>query len=273
MVISLMTDFGEADEYVGVMKGVILAAAPQSHIVDLCHRIEPQNVVQAAFMIEAAFRHFPPNTLHVMVVDPGVGGKRRLLYAEAGGHRFICPDNGLLTRIDRTTGLTCVRQITNRALGKPHISGTFHGRDILAPVAGFLIQGGDPKQVGDGLARDKIVYLKGWEARRREDGCLRGRIVTADHFGNLITNIGVDLLTPLLSANPDRALRIDVGRQLTVHLCDAYEEALPGAVMALIGSRQTLELAINQASARDHLQVTSGCPLTVARPPGGCADD
>ena len=264
-VISLTTDFGDQDEYVGVMKGVILAAAPGCRVVDLCHRIAPQNVAQAAFMIEAAFRHFPSRTLHVLVVDPGVGGQRRILYAEAEAHRFLCPDNGLLTRVDQRTGLTRLREVTNRALFRPSVSPTFHGRDILAPVAAFLIQGGDPAEVGSAIQAAEIVRLRGWEPRCGDDGRLHGRIISADRFGNLITNIDADLLAPMLADNPKRSLQIAVGRELTTHLHDAYEEALPGTAIAIIGSRQTLEIAVNRGNARDYLQVESGRTVTVRR--------
>ncbi len=264
-VISLTTDFGDQDEYVGVMKGVIMAAAPGCRIIDLCHRIEPQNVAQAAFMIEAAYRYFPSHTLHVLVVDPGVGGRRRILYAEADGHRFLCPDNGLLARIDQTAGLKQIRQVTNRALFGPSVSRTFHGRDILGPVTGFLAQGNDPAELGSRLQATELIGLQGWQPRCGADGRLHGRIVAADRFGNLITNIGADLLAPILADNPKVLLRIEIGRQLTAHLHDAYEEALPGTALAIIGSRQTLEIAVNQGSARDYFQTEAGRSVTVRR--------
>lgn len=264
-VISLMTDFGAQDEYVGVMKGVILAAAPEVRIVDLCHRIAPQDVAQGAFMIAAAYRHFPAQTLHVLVVDPGVGGQRRILYAEAGDHRFLCPDNGLLTMVAQNTGLARVRQVSNRALFAPRVSRTFHGRDVFAPVAAFLAQGGDPGQLGEETAPEGIERLADWVPQIRADGRIAGRIVAADRFGNLITNIGDDLLADLLRDAPLPTLQIDIGQQLTTHLHDAYEEALPGAALAIIGSRATLEIAINQGRACDRFEVAPGGRVTVRR--------
>ena len=264
-IISLTTDFGDQDEYVGVMKGVMLRAAPGCRIIDLCHRIAPQNVAQAAFMIEAAFRHFPTRTLHVLVVDPGVGGRRRILYAEAGEHRFLCPDNGLLTRVDQTTGLRRIRDVTNRTLCSPSVSHTFHGRDIMAPVAAYLIRGGDPDELGREINAAEIVRLQGWEPRYDDDGRLHGRIVSADRFGNLVTNIEADLLAPVLADNAKLALQVGSGAELTTHLCDAYEKGLPDTVMAIIGSRQTLEIAVNQGCARDHFEVEAGSTVTVRR--------
>ncbi len=264
-VISLMTDFGRQDEYVGVMKGVILAAAPDIKIVDLCHGIEPQNVLQAAFTIEATFRHFSLGTLHLMVVDPGVGSERRILYAEADGHRFLCPDNGLLTRIDQTAGLTLVRHVTNQRLFQARPSRTFHGRDIFAPVAAFIARGGDAHELGTDIPTATLVRLEGSEPRLEADGLLKGRVVSIDRFGNLITNIGTDLLDILLMGRPDQLFQIDLGGQLTTHLHNAYEEASPGAVLAIIGSRQTLEIAINRGSARDRYQVDIGCEVTARR--------
>ena len=264
-VISLMTDFGQQDEYVGVMKGVILAAAPDARIVDLCHGIEPQNVVQAAYMIEAAFRHFPPGTLHLLVVDPGVGGKRRIIFTESGDHRFLCPDNGLLTRIEQTAGLGPIREVANRRLFSPRISATFHGRDILAPAAAFIARGGDPARLGDEIDAAAIVRLTRGMPRIGEDGRLRGQIVSIDRFGNLVTNIDRDLLEGLLRDNPKQLFQIDIDGQLTTHLHDAYEEASPGETLAIIGSRETLEIAVNQGSARDRYQVETGCAVTARR--------
>jgi S-adenosylmethionine hydrolase len=262
-VVSLTTDFGEQDEYVGVMKGVILTAAPGIQIVDLCHRIAPQNVAQAAFMIETAFHYFPPRSLHVLVVDPGVGGTRRILYAEAGDHRFICPDNGLLTRVDQTFGLIQIRQVSNRRLCNPTVSRTFHGRDIMAPVAAFLGQGGDPAMLGDEIPPAAIVRLKGWRPQSRADGRIEGRIVSVDRFGNLITNIGAGLLARMLDDNPNQLFQIDMGRQLTTYLHNAYEEAAPGEGLAIIGSRQTLEIAVNRGRACDRYKAAAGARMTV----------
>jgi S-adenosylmethionine hydrolase len=264
-VVSLTTDFGEQDEYVGVMKGVILAAAPGIQIVDLCHQIAPQNVAQAAFMIETAFHYFPPRSLHVLVVDPGVGGTRHILYAEGGGHRFLCPDNGLLTMIDQTIGLIQIRQVSNRHLFNASVSRTFHGRDILAPVAAFIGRGGDPALLGEELPPSGIVRLKGWRSQSRADGRIEGRIVSVDRFGNLITNIGADLLVQMLEDNPDQLFKVDLGRQLTTRLHNAYEEASPGEGLAIIGSRQTLEIAVNRGSARDLYEAAAGARVTVRR--------
>ncbi len=267
-IISLMTDFGQQDEYVGVMKGVIMTTAPDARIVDLCHGIEPQNIVQAAFMIETAFPYFPPGTLHLLVVDPGVGGKRRIIYAEAGGHLFLCPDNGLLTRVEQTTGLTRVRQVTNRRIFKPHLSATFHGRDILAPVAAFIARGGDPARLGDEIATAAIVRLEGVGPQLRPDGRLTGQIVSIDHFGNLITNIGSNQLETMMADHPAPLFQIDIGGQLTTRLHLAYEEASPGEALAIIGSRQTLEIAVNQGRACDRYEAAIGCEVNVRRLPG-----
>ncbi len=264
-VISLTTDFGQQDEYVGVMKGVILTAAPNARIVDLCHGIEPQNVVQAAFMIAKAYRHFPPGTLHLLVVDPGVGGARRIICAEADGHRFLCPDNGLLTWIARSHGLSWVRAVSNRRLFKPHPSATFHGRDIMAPVAAFIARGGDALRLGDEIPSAGIVHLEADEPHVGADGGLTGQIVSIDRFGSLITDIGTDSLGVLLADNPKQRFRIDAGWELTTHLHDAYEEASPGAALAIIGSRQTLEIAVNRGCARDRFPAAIGRPVTVRR--------
>ncbi len=270
-VISLTTDFGLQDEYVGVMKGVILTAAPDIRIVDLCHGIEPQSVVQAAFMIATAYGHFPAGTLHLLIVDPGVGGARRIIYAEADGHRFLCPDNGLLTGIARSPGLTRVHAVTNRSLFGPHPSATFHGRDIMAPVAAFIAQGGDTVRLGDEIPSDGIVYLDADEPHVGTDGGITGQIVSIDRFGSLITDIGIDLLGAMLQDDPRQRFRIDAGWELTTHLHDAYEEASPGAALAIIGSRRTLEIAVNQGRARDCLPAAIGRPVTVRRLKGAAS--
>lgn len=194
-----------------------------------------------------------------------MSGARRILYAEAGGHRFLCPDNGLLTRIEQNSGLIQIRRVSNRGLFNPVVSRTFHGRDIMAPVAAFLGRGGDPARLGDEMPPAAIVRLKGWCPQRRADGRIEGRIVSADRFGNLVTNIDAGLLVRMLGDNPEQLFQIDIGRQLTTHLHKAYEEASPGEGLAIIGSRQTLEIAVNRGSALDRYKVAAGAGVTVRR--------
>ncbi len=272
-VITLTTDFGQQDEYVGVMKGVILTTASHARIIDLCHGIEPHNVVQAAYMIGTAYRYFPRGTLHLLVVDPGVGGPRRMIYAEADDHRFLCPDNGLLTWIARSSGLTLVREVVNQRLFDPHPSATFHGRDILAPVAAFIARGGNAARLGGEISSAGIVHLNADDQDLGADGGLTGLIVSIDRFGSLVTNIGIDRLQNLLADNPKQLIRIDAGWELTTHLHDAYEEASPGGALAIVGSRQTLEIAINRGRACDRFPVAIGRAVTVRRRPGAAESD
>lgn len=262
-MISLLTDFGDRDEYVGVMKGVILRRAPQAVIVDLCHHIAPYAIHQAAAMIAAAYRFFPERTLHVMVVDPGVGGERDIIFAQAQTFGFLCPDNGLLSGLIAQGLLRAARRVTNRALFAEVVSKTFHGRDIIAPVAAYLAAGGLPENLGPQKDIGELVCLEVSPARLYQDGILVGHVDRIDGFGNVVTNIGAELLTSILEDDLNQNLVVDIGEKWAMPLVSSYGALPPGELLATIGSRDTLEIAVNQGHAGRLLGAAPGAMIRV----------
>jgi S-adenosylmethionine hydrolase len=266
-IIGLITDFGNQDEYVGLLKAVILGIDPAAVPVDLSHAIEPQNVVQAAFLLEASYRYFPPGSIHLIVVDPGVGTERAVLYLEADRQRFIAPDNGVLSLLMPAPGAVSLRRVENPAMWLPRVSPTFHGRDILAPVAAHLSKGMNARELGPELSPAEANVLDGLRARRSEDGGIEGRIVHIDRFGNLITNIDQALLRISQTFSLNRPLAIHVGGHLIVGICRTYGDVPTGRPLALVGSRGYLEIAVRCGNARRHFGVRLGDAVGV-RPAG-----
>jgi S-adenosyl-L-methionine hydrolase (adenosine-forming) len=266
-IIGLITDFGIQDEYVGLMKAVILGIDPAAVPVDLSHAVEPQNVVQAAFLLEASYRYFPPGSIHLIVVDPGVGTERAVLYLEAHQQRFIAPDNGVLSLLMDPQGAVSLRRVDHAALWHPRVSPTFHGRDIMAPAVAHLSKGMDAREIGPELNPAAVKVLDDLRARHSSDGGIQGRIVHIDRFGNLITNIDLALLQFSEAFSPDRPLAIHVGRQLIVGVCRTYGDVETGRPLALIGSRGYLEIAVRCGNAQRYFGVRQGDTLEV-RPVG-----
>lgn len=188
-IITLLTDFGTEDEYVGLMKGVILSINPSAAIVDITHRIAPQNIAQAAFSLHASYRYFPDRSVHLVVVDPGVGTRRDLLVLKVRKHLFVAPDNGVLTLLLSETGIMTMVRVTNSEFFLKPVSRTFHGRDIIAPVGAHLSKGIDLRKIGEEINPTDAVRLDELQARTLENGGIIGKIVAIDHFGNLISNI------------------------------------------------------------------------------------
>jgi len=263
-IITLLTDFGDRDEYVGVMKGAILRRAPHAVIVDLCHHIAPHDIRQAAAMIVAAYPHFPEGALHVMVVDPGVGGKRGIVYAQAATCGFLCPDNGLLTGLIAQGILQSAWRVTHRALFAKAVSATFHGRDIMAPVAGFLASGNRAETLGPRQAIGDLVCLDDPPARLERDGSVRGTVVAVDRFGNVVTNIGRDLLTSSGEGDLKQTLMVEIETQWAIPLVSSYSAVPTGDLLATMGSRNTLEIAVNQGNAGMVLGVVPGSQMRVS---------
>jgi S-adenosylmethionine hydrolase len=255
-IITLTTDFGEASPYVAAMKGVILGINPAARIVDLTHQIPPQNVGHAAFFLAAATRYFPQETLHVVVVDPGVGTERALLYVEVNGQRLLVPDNGCWTELSGSAGQpSLVIRLTEPRYWHHPVSATFHGRDILAPVAAHLSLGVDPHMLG--------VNVEQWIRFQRrppslEPDRLLGEVEFVDGFGNLISNLPSEALSTL--APP---LQFRVGEHDVHHLVRSYAEAEPGTPIALISSGGMLEIAITNGSAAHRLDARVGTQVLV----------
>ncbi len=258
-IITLTTDFGPG-EYVGAMKGAILTVDPDATIVDIDHNVRPQDIRHGAYMMYAAVPNFP-FAVHVGVVDPGVGTKRRAVVAVSEGAFLVGPDNGLLVPAARRLGLKEVREITNRSLGRKEISDTFHGRDLFGPVAAHLLTGTKVKDVGP-VIRD-YVDLDFGRPKKEKEG-YAGEVITHDRFGNVITNLPRVLGEKAWSIG-DR-LRVSLGGyELTVPLAHTYGEVRPGEFLAIYSSSGFLEISRRESSAAGHLNVGAGAPVHVVR--------
>lgn len=258
-VITLTTDFGEADHYIACMKGVILGLSPTAQIVDVTHTIARHDVVHGAFVLRQAFDCFPEDTIHVAVVDPGVGTTRRLIAVAYGSQTILAPDNGLVTLVHRDFPLGELRAIENQRLFRSPVSATFHGRDILAPVAGHLARGMGMDNLGPRIHQMEILNLE--QPSPLPDGGLEGQVLYVDHFGNLISNISEQHLARL----PVRgtAMSVYVGPLRVGPLRHTYGDVNTGEITALIGSTGMLEVAINRGHAAEQLRAKAGTIVLV----------
>jgi S-adenosylmethionine hydrolase/catechol 2,3-dioxygenase-like lactoylglutathione lyase family enzyme len=257
-IITLLTDFGAEDYFVGAMKGVILTRSPEAVIVDITHAIPPQDVRAGAFTLSAVYGCFPAGSIHLAVVDPGVGSNRRPVIVEAAGHLFVGPDNGLFSMVlDRVPG-SRVRHVTNADYFLPAPSLTFHGRDIFAPVAAALAQGVEPGQLGP-VIQDPVRF-EFVECESLRDGVVVGRVIHIDHFGNCVTNFAWEQLEPLFRAQP---FCLHVNNHEIHELLRTYSEtaALTGEPFAIIGSAGFLEISVRCASAARELKIAVGDPV------------
>lgn len=254
MLITLTTDFGTSDYFVGAMKGVISGIAPRAHIVDITHQIAPFQVNEAAFTISEAARWFPKGTIHVVVIDPGVGTTRRPILVEAGGHRFIGPDNGVFTMI-YDAGPHKVREITNAKMMLKTVSRTFHGRDVFAPAAAHLAAGAAPARFGK-LIQD-FIRSSTMKPAPMKKGRWLGVVLKADHFGNLVTNFDMRQFGELRT----RAFEILIGSQIIRRLALTYAETGVAEIAAIEGSSGFLEISGNQISAAKALGCGVGAPV------------
>jgi S-adenosylmethionine hydrolase len=255
-IITLLTDFGTADGYVAAMKGVILSISPSCTIVDVTHDIEPQQIIPAAIVLNTAAKYFPPDTVHIAVVDPGVGTDRAALAVKADNQFFLAPDNGLLGLILEEYANSEVRKIDNQSLCLPGVSYTFHGRDVFSPVGAHLLEGVAFEEVGPvcGDYRKSIISKP-----TVEDNAIHGEIIYCDRFGNLMTNIKRDLLCPF----DPHSLKISVGHTDLQGLLTTYGDVQPGELLCLIGSSGFLELALRDGSAADRLGYPPGTKVDV----------
>ena len=256
-LITLMTDFGTSDHYVGVMKGVILNINPQVEIVDLTHAIPPQDVSAAAFLIDSAYHYFPTGTIHVIVVDPGVGSERRAIACQTETAYFICPDNGILTHILHDEEPIHTVGLENSAYFLPQVSNTFHGRDIFAPVAAHLSRGIAIDKLGDPVAQPVQFPIPKPQVM---DKAVIGQVIWIDAFGNLVTNISHEVLD-LLEGRGSVVIR--VGSTEIDHFNCSYAESAVGDVLAIVGSFNRLEISINQGNAAQTLGLKRGDTITI----------
>lgn len=245
-VVTLLTDFGHLDPFVGVMKGVIAGICPEANVVDLTHDVPAQDIFAGAFYLERAFRYFPAGTVHVAVVDPGVGTRRAPLAMSAHGHTFVGPDNGLLSWVARRFRAVRLR---NRAFFRAEISNTFHGRDVFAPVAAHLARGVPLSSLGP--AQKRVVALARPKPRKTHRG-FSAEVLAVDRFGNLVTNLEPVHWQAL------RRPRLTLGGFTSEQLSDSYGAARPRELVAVLGGYGLLEVAARDGSAAAILGLERG---------------
>jgi S-adenosylmethionine hydrolase len=252
-IITLTTDFGLRDPWVGIMKGVILGIAPDVRLVDITHEIAPHDVLEAALALEAAVPFFPAGTVHLAVVDPGVGSSRRAIIVARAGQWFVGPDNGTFTPFLDDAGRWGAVELSATWCRAADVSPTFHGRDVFAPAAAHLARGAALERFGPEL-RDPLRLR--WPAALRRSGALHGEVVHLDRFGNLITSIRATDLSG------DDVVEVS-GRELPI--VGTYSDLPPGATGALIGSGGRLEIAAREESAARSLGIGRGARVTTRR--------
>jgi S-adenosylmethionine hydrolase len=261
-IVALLSDFGTQDHYVGVMKGAVLSVCPDAQLVDLVHDLEPHDVRTGSFVLSAAVEAFPAGTVFLAVVDPGVGTSRRALVVQTEAHRFVAPDNGLLTHILADHHAARVHAITNAGLFRFHVSPTFHGRDVFGPVAGHLARGMPIEEVGPVAEDPQRLTLPA--VRRRSKDEWDGEVVYVDRFGNLTTNVSDRELSELLSnfgGDPTEVVVVVEGAVLP--LVRTYGEVAEGEPCALVGSSRRLEIAIHGGSAARILGAARGASVRI----------
>jgi S-adenosylmethionine hydrolase len=277
MTIAMITDFGLTDPYVGQIKGVLAGHAPAARLVDICHDVAPYGIAQAAFFLQASWRHFPPNTVFMAVVDPGVGGPRRVACLTKHRQIFLAPDNGLL-------GLLLEDHSQDGREAEPHAydltpepgegctadaSATFHGRDVFAPLAAQLALGEEPQMLGREIDAGELVRLP-WVTPVQHGAGVDAHVLHVDRFGNVVLNADSEAWTDVFAGWNGPGLTLDSGMPdgeaaPVLRMVHHYEELAPGEVGLLAGSQGYLELGMNMQSAALALRLTPGKPVRIAR--------
>jgi len=277
-VITLTTDFGINDPFAGIMKGVLLNIVPDAQIVDITHNIEPQNIIQAALVLNAAYPWFPRKTIHVVIVDPGVGGSfikntervpstrtgearlglviRRAIVVQSKFQTFLGPDNGVLTPILHPDSRTY--EITNKKYFLNNISNTFHGRDVFAPCAGWLASGVEPSKVGPRVLKPA---RQEFPQPHLKDTTLHGEIIHIDHFGNLTTNISAELIREHITSSD--TIEVRIGKHRIDGLVTGYYQMKSGQPGAIINSWNHLEIFYREDNAQKKLKAKTGQSVTL----------
>jgi S-adenosylmethionine hydrolase len=256
VIVTLLSDFGTTDTYAGQMKGAILAVAPEAVLVDLTHSVPAQDVRTGAFHLWAAVEAFPADTVHLAVVDPGVGTRRRAIAARAKrGDLFVGPDNGLLmAAINRLGGLVAAVQLEEPRFFRDRVSFTFHGRDVFGPIAGYLARGGRLEELGPAL--DEVDRSVDFARPEKEGRRVVGEVLHVDVYGNLVTNVPASMLPPAFEVRTGNRVIRDAP-----HL--SYQDVESGSPLALIGSNGLLEISVRDGSAKNLLRVRVGTKLAV----------
>ena len=261
--ITLLTDFGTADPYVAAMKGVMLSINPDVQLVDVSHEVAAQDVAEAGYVLAAAFRHFPAGTVHVAVVDPGVGGDRRVLAAEVGGQVLLAPDNGLLSIALGETAPSRLISIQNAKYFRQPVSATFHGRDIFAPVAAHITLGVPLEDLGP--AASDLHRLEAVRPQATDDA-VEGTVIHVDRFGNLVTDI-TRADAEALASRGQGAVHVQIGNSQGIGLRRTYGDVGFRELLAVVGSSGFIEVSANCGSAAALLGVGRRAPVRVSRSP------
>ena len=260
-IITLTTDYGTNDHLVGTLKGVILKINPDVTIVDITHNVTPFDLLDGALAIGSAYSYFPPKTIHVVVVDPGVGTERRPLLVSAQNQYFVAPDNGVLSVIyERETEGLVVRHANVEHYYLQPVSKTFHGRDIFAPVASWLSKGWQTASMGDEISDYKRF---GIPRPKEADGAMKGAVLRADAFGNLITNFRAEDLPE--SARNGSAIKLQVGTHQITRMVDTFAQGNNGEPIVYVGSSGYLEIAVNKGNAARTLNLGRGAPVILTK--------
>jgi S-adenosylmethionine hydrolase len=259
-IVTFTTDFGLNDPFVGILHGVVLNIHRETTVVDVCHAVASYDVFDGAWTIAQSYRFFPPRTVHVVVVDPGVGSVRRPIIVETDDYIFVAPDNGVLSLIEARESKFTVRQITAERYFLQPVSQTFHGRDIFAPVAAWLSKGVAPAEFGPEISDYTRLPLP--KVERIAENSLRGVVLKVDKFGNLITNISQQD-APALFGSVAATVSILVSGQTITRICQSYAEGGEEEFFAIVGSSGYVEIAARQASAAEKLAAGVGTPVGV----------
>ena len=246
-IVTLTTDFGYSDGYVGAVKGVVLAIEPSAQVVDLCHGVIPYDLLDGAYILAQAYAYYPPGTIHVVVVDPGVGTARRAIVAHVGRHYFVAPDNGVLSLVYARESECTVYHATASHYFAAEVSSTFQGRDIFAPLAGWLAKGVEAEKFGEPIA--DFVRFALPKPRAEADG-VHGVVLKSDRFGNVITNFTTQDLPQLAAADGAAPpFELTLGQAKITSLRASYGDAPPNQLFAVWGSAGFLEISANRGSA------------------------
>ncbi len=260
-IITLTTDFGLKDPYAAEMKAVILSISPKTKIVDITHQIEKFNIRMGAYTLAAACPYFPKGTIHVIVIDPGVGTKRKAILIQTKTACFIGPDNGVLALAAKSQGIKHVYRIENPKFMLPRISNTFHGRDIFAPAAAHLANGTSPSEFGPEIPE---IVTPQFAKITKTKTILTGEIIHIDGFGNIITNLREK---DLKSMDIEKTVNLKIkDAMLKLKLCKAYSEVDAQQPLVIIGSHNFLEISVNQGNAAENLQTKVGDKVTLYHP-------
>ena len=259
-LITLITDFDTTDHFVGTMKGVILNINPDVQIVDICHKVASYDIFDAAFTLAQSYRFFPPDTIHLVVVDPGVGTVRRPLLVRTMAYKFVAPDNGVLSLVYEREERAEVRHITADHYFLNPVSNTFQGRDVFAPVVGWLSKGVEVDKFGDPIT--EYTKFASPKPKRVGDSLIKGVALRIDKFGNIITNFTPEDVPQLFAENPP-AFKIMINEQEITRLNLAYSMGKPSEVFAIVGSSGYIEICTNRGSAAKILNVNRGVEVGV----------